>query len=36
MLAISELERQSFVARLARLTGTPVDAAIKYLPHSVN
>jgi hypothetical protein len=35
MLAISQLERQSFVARLARATGTPVDAAIKYLPNSI-
>jgi hypothetical protein len=36
MLAIDQLERESFVARLAQATGTPVDIAIKYLPNSVN
>jgi hypothetical protein len=32
MLAISQLERESLIARLAQATGTPVDIAIKYLP----
>jgi hypothetical protein len=36
MLAIDQLERESFIARLAQVTGTPVDVAIKYLPKSVN
>jgi len=36
MVAISQLERQSFVARLAQITGTPVDVAIKYLPSGVH
>jgi len=36
MLAIDQLERESFVARLAQVTGTPVDVAIKYLPKAVN
>jgi hypothetical protein len=35
-LAITRLERQSFVARLAQATGTPVDLMIKYLPNAVN
>jgi hypothetical protein len=35
-LAISQLERESFLARLAQATGTPVDIAVKYLPPSVN
>jgi hypothetical protein len=36
MLAINQLERQSFASRLAQVTGTPVDVAIKYLPNSIN
>ena len=36
MLAISQLERESVIARLAQATGTPVDIAIKYLPKTVN
>ena len=32
LLAIDHLERQNFVARLAKVTGTPVDFAIKHLP----
>jgi hypothetical protein len=36
LLAINQLERESFVERLAQLTGTPVDVAIKYLPKAVN
>jgi len=36
MLAIDQLERESFVARLAQMSGTPVDVAIKYLPKTVN
>jgi EcsC protein family len=36
LLAIDQLERESFVARIAQVTGTPVDVAIKYLPRSVN
>lgn len=36
MLAINQLERQNFVARLAQATGTPVDVAIKYLPKPIN
>jgi hypothetical protein len=36
MLAISQLERESLIARLAQATGTPVDIAIKYLPKTVN
>ena len=36
LLAIDQLERESFIARLAQATGTPVDAAIKYLPKAVN
>jgi hypothetical protein len=35
LLAIEELERQTFIARLAQATGTPVDYAIKYLPESI-
>ncbi len=35
-LAVARLERQSFVARLAQATGTPVDLMIKYLPDRVN
>jgi hypothetical protein len=35
-LAVGRLERQSFVARLAQATGTPVDLMIKYLPDGVN
>ena len=35
-LAVEELERQHFVGRLAQATGTPVDLAMKYLPHSIN
>jgi hypothetical protein len=36
LLAIAQLERESLIARLAQVTGTPVDIAIKYLPNSVN
>ena len=34
--AIEQLERQSLVGRIAQLTGTPVDLAIRYLPNSVS
>jgi hypothetical protein len=36
MLAVDQLERESFVGRLAQASGTPVDVAIKYLPKAVN
>lgn len=36
MLAITQLERESLITRLAEATGTPVDIAIKFLPKSVN
>jgi hypothetical protein len=36
LLAVDQLERQSFVARIAQATGTPVDIAIRYLPSGVN
>ncbi len=36
MAAVAQLERPNFVARLAQYAGTPVDAAIKYLPRSVS
>jgi hypothetical protein len=36
LFAIDQLERQSFVTRLAHATGTPADIAIKYLPNAVN
>jgi len=34
--AVAQLERPNFVARLAHYAGTPVDAAIKYLPGAVS
>lgn len=34
--AILQLERPSFVARVAQYAGTPVDAVIKYMPGAVN
>jgi len=34
--AVAQLERPNFIARLAQYAGTPVDAAIKYLPSSVS
>jgi hypothetical protein len=36
LFAVDQLERESFVARLAQMAGTPVDVTIKYLPKSVN
>ena len=36
LFAVDQLKRESFVARLAQMTGTPVDVTIKYLPKSVN
>jgi hypothetical protein len=36
LLAIDQLERQNFVARLAQATGTPVDIATRYLPDPIN
>jgi hypothetical protein len=36
LLAVDQLERESFITRIAQVTGTPVDVAIKYLPRSVN
>lgn len=35
-LAVAQLERPSFVARLAQVAGTPADMVIRYLPQSVN
>jgi hypothetical protein len=35
-LAVSLLEHESLIARLAETTGTPVGFAIKYLPRPVN
>jgi hypothetical protein len=35
-LAVGQLERQSYVARVAQWAGAPVDTAIKYLPDSIN
>ncbi|HLY56778.1 MAG TPA: EcsC family protein [Stellaceae bacterium] len=35
-LAVAELEHPSFIARVAHYAGTPVDAAIKYLPDAVS
>ena len=34
--AVAQLERPNFIARLAQYAGTPVDAAIKYLPSSIS
>ena len=34
--AVAQLERPNFIARLAQYAGTPVDAAIKYLPSAVS
>lgn len=34
--AVSQLERNNFIARLAQYAGTPVDAIVRYLPRSVN
>ena len=34
--AILQLERPSFIARIAQLAGTPVDAVVKYLPGAVS
>jgi hypothetical protein len=34
--AVAQLERPNFLARLAQYAGTPVDAAIKYLPRTVS
>jgi hypothetical protein len=34
--AVVQLEQTNFIARLAQYAGTPVDAAIKYLPGSVS
>lgn len=35
-VAVTQLERRSFAARLAQITGTPVDVVIKYLPTPIN
>ena len=34
--AVAQLERPNFIARLAQYAGTPVDAAIKYLPSTIS